>query len=87
VSARESETEEAGRSSARPWYGSAQEGEREERKWPRGGNRPAGPEAKKGGRVRKNSVLFFLNTFSNPNSNSFANFNQTKASQNKYASS
>ena len=31
-------------------------------------------------------LFFFLSTFSNPNSNSFANFNQTKASQNKYAS-
>ena len=56
----------------------------------KGGNRPAGPEAEKGGRVRKNSFLFFLkHIFKSKfksHSNSFSNFNQTKASQNKYAS-
>ena len=91
---RETEHEEMGEDAACAATGLAQEGEREERKWPwgrgqlgrAGGDRPAGPEAEKGGRVWKNSFLCFLNTFSNPNSNSFANFNQTKASQNKYAS-
>ena len=49
-----------------------------------------GPHAEKGGRVWKNSFHFFLNTFSNPNSNQIQILLQisikSKHHKNKYAS-